>query len=268
MDSKPTPVLMLSAHTKVGAELTIKSLQLGAVDFFTKPSGPISIDLLNYRDELIRKLKIVGSANLRAVVKEKIHPESSLPGDLYMGIGSSTGGVRALNYLVPSLPVRSGLHILIVQHMPPYFTASLSAHLNEQSSLVVKEAQDADLVMKNEVLIAPGGHHIKVNGSGKKVILSDEPPRHGVRPSIDVLFETMSKVYTKKAIGIILTGMGHDGSQGIRSIKERGGITIAQSPQEAVISRMPQSAIDTGSVDYILPLCKIPDKINDIIKNG
>jgi len=265
MDSHPTPVLMLSAHTKAGAELTIRALQLGAVDFFTKPSGPISIDLYNLKDELIAKLKVVAEANLACPPKIKTGYEFKGGRDLYIGIGSSTGGVQALNYLVPLLPAKCGLRVLIVQHMPRYFTASLSQHLNEHSGLVVKEAQDSDLILKNEVLIAPGGYHIKILKSGKRVMLSTEPPKHEVRPSVDVLFESMSEVYKTRAMGIILTGMGHDGAQGIRLIKEQGGITIAQDPKEALISRMPQSAIDTGAVDFVLSLDKIPKKISEIM---
>jgi len=265
MNSRPVPVLMVSAHTKDGAELTIRALEMGAVDFFTKPSGQISIDLYDYRDVLINKLRIASLARLPRIIQQKRHRKLAQLGDLYVGIAASTGGVRALNYVIPSLPAKCGLRILVVQHMPCYFTASLALHLNERSSMVVKEAKNNDLILDGEVLIAPGGNHTKVDRTGKKVILDDSPARHGVKPSADVLFESMAETYKDRTIGIVLTGMGHDAALGLKKIKQYNGTTIAQDPKDAVIGGMPQSAINTGMVDYILPLNLIPDKILDII---
>lgn len=264
MASNPTPVLMLSAHTKSGAELTIRSLAMGAVDFFTKPSGPISIDIYEFKDDLIDKLKMVARAKLPRIKRGEVRESATKLGEYYLGVAASTGGVQALNYLIPSLPKESGLRAIIVQHMPKYFTASLASHLNERSSFVVKEARNGDLILPGEVLIAPGGLHIKIDHSGKKILLSDEPPRHGVRPAADILFESMAEVLRDKAIGIVLTGMGHDGTAGIKKIKECGGLAIAQDPREATIGSMPQSAIDTGLVDYVLSLKSIPDKLGEV----
>jgi len=185
--------------------------------------------------------------------------------DLYIGIAASTGGVRALNYIIPSLPAKCGLRIIVVQHMPKYFTASLALHLNERSSMVVKEARDGDLILNGEVLIAPGGYHTTVDGEGKRVVLNNDPPRHGVKPSADVLFDSMASAFKNKAIGLVLTGMGHDGAEGVIRIKKQNGIVIAQDPDDAVIGGMPQSAINTNMVDYVLPLKLIPDKIFEFI---
>ncbi|MEO0143216.1 MAG: chemotaxis-specific protein-glutamate methyltransferase CheB [candidate division WOR-3 bacterium] len=267
MEHKPTPVLMISAHTKEGAELTIKSLKMGAVDFFTKPSGPISLDLYQYKEELLKKLISVAQANVYFREESPLIKVRQRRLDYYIGIASSTGGVRTLNRLIPQFPNESGLRIMVVQHMPRFFTTSLAHHLNEQSTLVVKEAQDNDEILPDEVLIAPGGLHMKVNDTGERVILSDEPPRHGVKPSADILFESMAQVYQKKMIGIILSGMGHDGTMGLRKVKERGGIVIAQDPKEATIAGMPQSAIESGIVDYILPVANIPAKIMEIAED-
>lgn len=266
MNSKPIPVLMLSAHTKEGAELTIRSLDMGAIDFFTKPSGPISIDLYSYKDELITKLLAVSKAQLikpKEVTQED--RDVSVLKTIYVCIAASTGGVRALNYLIPLLPAKCGLRILVVQHMPKFFTASLAQHLNERASMVVKEAKDGDLIVNGEVLIAPGGLHITVDESGKHVILTDDPPRHGVKPSADVLFESMARVFKEKVLALVLTGMGHDGAAGICAVKNEGGMVIAQDPNDAVIAGMPQSAINTKSVDYVLPLHLMPDKIFDLM---
>jgi two-component system chemotaxis response regulator CheB len=131
--------------------------------------------------------------------------------------------------------------------------------------VVVKEAQDGDPISPGEVLIAPGGQHTKVDPTGQIVVLSDEPPRHGVKPSADILFESMAEAYHKKTIGIILTGMGHDGAAGLKRIKECGGLVIVQDPNEATIASMPQTAIDMGLADFVLPLNLLLQKIWELI---
>lgn len=261
MAENPVPVLMLSAHTKVGAELTMHALEMGAVDFFTKPSGPISIDLYNYKDELLQKLRITASAQIPEKARKKTRKRPRVATDLYVGIAASTGGVRALHYLIPSFPVDCGLRIVVVQHMPKYFTSSLADHLNERSGMVVKEARDGDPVLAGEVLIAPGGCHTRVDDHGQMICLTDEPPRHGVRPSADILFESMARAYAGRMLGVILTGMGKDGAEGVRYIKRYNGCTIVQDPLDAVIGGMPQAALNTGGVDFTLPLDKIPAQI-------
>ncbi len=264
MSIRPTPVLMLSAHTHKGAEITINSLNLGAVDFFPKPSGPISIDLYDFKEELIAKLRSVAQANLRPLLSvPQVVPSIKKVGFI-VGIASSTGGVKALNFLFSSLRNNSGLRIIVVQHMPKFFTASLAMHLDEKSSLNIKEAAHNDSILPDTVLIAPGGSHIKIHPSGRAVILSDEAPRYGLKPCADYLFESMADVYKDKAVGIVLTGMGHDGTKGLLKIKQLGGITIAQEPTEAIIASMPQSAIDAGAVDYILPLHLIVKKLAEM----
>jgi len=264
MSIRPTPVLMLSAHTHKGAEVTINSLNLGAVDFFPKPSGPISIDLYDFKEELIAKLRYVAQANLRPFVSIPQVTPGFKKVDFIIGIASSTGGVKALNFLLSSLRKDLGYKIIVVQHMPKFFTASLAMHLNEKSILNIKEAVQNDQILPDTVLIAPGGSHIKIHSSGKSVILTDEPPRYGLKPCADFLFESMAEVFKDKAMGIVLTGMGHDGTKGLLKIKQFGGITIAQEPSEATIASMPQSAIDVGAVDYVLPLHLIVQKLTEM----
>ncbi len=266
MEFKPARVLMISAHTKAGADLTVKSLQMGAIDFFTKPSGPISLDVYQYKDELLNKLRAVAEANIPLVQKITRQKDICVGLEAYIGIASSTGGVKALNSLIPSLPRRTNMRIIVVQHMPRFFTASLAYHLNEHSVLVVKEAVDGEPIVPAQVLIAPGGLHIKVDRYGERVVLSDEPPKHGVKPSADILFDSMADAYRNKAIGIVLSGMGHDGTEGLKKIKEKGGIVIAQDPKEATIPGMPQSAIDAGIVDFVLPVSAIPEKLMELNK--
>ncbi|MEO0106089.1 MAG: chemotaxis response regulator protein-glutamate methylesterase [candidate division WOR-3 bacterium] len=265
MAINPTPVLMLSAHTWEGAEITIKSLSMGAVDFFPKPSGPISIDLYDYKEELISKLKYVARANLKPVIIKPQERASIKKIDFVIGIAASTGGVKALGFLLSTLSKEFGFKIIIVQHMPKFFTATLAIHLNEKSSLDVKEAEDGDFILPGQVLVAPGGSHIKIHSSGKIVTLSNEPPRYGLKPCADYLFESMAQVFQDKALGIVLTGMGHDGTLGLSKIKQMGGITIAQEPTEATIASMPQSAIDAGVVDFVLPLHLIVKKLTELV---
>lgn len=259
MKARPVPVVMVSAHTKEGAALTMRSLEMGAVDFFTKPKGPISLDIVYYRDELLEKLRIAAQAKLPQERERKSIRAPALYRDVYVGIAASTGGVKALNYLVPSLPAQCGLRILVVQHMPPYFTASLAQHLNERSSMVVKEAQDHDTVFDGEVLIAPGGFQTRIDETGSRVLVSDEPPVHGVKPSADVLFGSMASAYRRKAVAVVLTGMGRDASVGITKIKEGKGMVVVQDPTDALIAGMPQAAINTGVADHVVPLVEIPD---------
>ncbi|MGQ9464610.1 MAG: chemotaxis-specific protein-glutamate methyltransferase CheB [bacterium] len=263
MTTNPTPVLMLSAHTQQGADITIKSLQLGAVDFFPKPSGPISLDLYDFKEELILKLKGITQANLKPILPASQTKPVAKRIDYVIGIAASTGGVKALNFLLSSLSRNAGYRIIVVQHMPKFFTASLALHLDEKTSLSVKEAIHGDPLLDDTVLIAPGGNHIKIHPSGQMVILADEPPRHGLKPCADLLFESMAEVYKNRALGIVLSGMGHDGTAGLKKIKAMGGVTIVQHPSEATIASMPQSAIDAGVVDYILPLHLIVNKLTE-----
>lgn len=265
MEERPIPVLMLSAHTKADAELTMRALEMGAVDFFTKPSGPISIDLYNYKDELLQKLEVTASAKLPKKIVKKVRKHPRITTELYVGVAASTGGVRALHYLIPSLPVECGLRMVVVQHMPKFFTTSLAEHLNERSSMVVKEARDGDKVLAGEVLIAPGGCHCRVDEEGRKICLTDEPPRHGVRPSADILFESMGRAYRERMLGIILTGMGKDGAEGAARIKNLNGRVIVQDPLDAVIGGMPQAALNTGRVDFTLALKEIPEQVINLL---
>ncbi|MGB9720023.1 MAG: chemotaxis-specific protein-glutamate methyltransferase CheB [bacterium] len=264
MGISPTPVLMLSAHTRQGADITIKSLQMGAIDFFPKPSGPISIDLYDFKEELLSKLKGVANANLRPIVSVTNIKPVTKKSEYVIGIASSTGGVKALNFLISSLNNEPGYRIIVVQHMPKFFTTSLAMHLNEKTSLSVKEATNGEPIVSGTVFIAPGGNHIKVHPSGKMLVLTDDPPKYGLKPCADLLFESMAETFKNKSLGIVLSGMGRDGTAGLRRIRAYGGITIAQEPSEATIASMPQSAIDAGVIDYVLPLRLILNKLAEI----
>ncbi|RKX71251.1 chemotaxis response regulator protein-glutamate methylesterase [candidate division WOR-3 bacterium] len=254
------PVVMVSAHTREGAEVTLRCLELGAVDFITKPSGTISLDLN----------RGLFAEKLNQAIQAKFKPAKVTPpilaktGRFYcVGIGSSTGGVRALMATIPYLPDDFPGAVMIVQHMPKEFTASFAERLNRSSKLKVSEARGGEEIREGQIFIAPGGFHMIVKN--RRIQLTHDPPIWGVRPAIDCLLPGIADNFTHSAIGVILTGMGRDGSEGIKRIKEKGGRTIAEDPRTAFIGSMPQNAIKTGCIDYILPLGSVVKKIVELV---
>lgn len=180
-------------------------------------------------------------------------------------IGASTGGPKAIEKLIRQFPENIGVPVLIVQHMPKGFTKSFAERLNKCCGIEVLEATQGMRVEKNKVYIAPGGYHMEII-KGKKINLDDGPSIWGVKPAVDKLFLSVSKVCKGEVISVVLTGMGKDGAEGIRVIKENGGVTIAQDEETSVIYGMPKAAYETGAVDYVLPLEKIAFKIKSLLK--
>jgi len=259
MKRKPKPVIMLSALTKEGAIYTLKALEYGAVDYISKPSGNISLDLHTIKDEIISKIKMAASANLSKLKIKSINIEPCELADNVVAMGASTGGPQALTYILASLP-QSIPPILIVQHMPEGFTRLFAERLDRLCKFRVKEAEEGDYISKELALIAPGGFHMTVSKTGR-IILDRTPPIHGVRPAVDPTMTSVARSYRSRAIGVLLTGMGRDGAYGMRKIKEHGGVTIAQDEKTSVVFGMPKAAIDEGCVDVVLPLHKIPIEI-------
>ncbi|MFT5875471.1 MAG: two-component system chemotaxis response regulator CheB [Clostridium sp.] len=268
------PVIMLSSVSKTGTELTMECLELGAFDFISKPSGAISLDINKVKDELIEKIRLaymqstensnkittrigdeVSIINNRAVVNRNIEA---------VVIGASTGGPKALYKVITALPDNIGVPILVVQHMPVGFTKAFANRLNLNSKLKVVEARDSDLIEKNVVYIAPGGYHMEI-GSDKRIHLNTEPTIWGVRPAVDKLFISATKVYGARILSVILTGMGHDGANGTIAIKDNGGITIAEHESTCTIYGMPKAAFETGKVDAVVPLPNIAGEINKVV---
>jgi len=259
MKRKPKPVIMLSALTREGAIYTLKALDYGAVDYITKPSGNISLDLHTIKDEIISKIKMAASASLPKLKIKPISIESRELGDNVVAIGASTGGPQALTYVLTSLPQNTP-PILIVQHMPEGFTKSFAERLDKLCKFKVKEAEEGDYISKDLALIAPGGFHMTVSKTGR-IRLDRTPPIHGVRPAVDPMMTSVARFYKSRAVGVILTGMGRDGAYGMKKIKEYGGVTIAQDEETSVVFGMPKAAIEEGCVDVVLPLHKIPIEI-------
>lgn len=273
MEQKPTPVIMFSAYTKTGADITLKALQEGAVDFMEKPSGTLSMDLGDVRDRLVKKIRVAVRVTPKrraaaAGISKKYLPKLKLsnPEGSVLAIGSSTGGVQALHSVIPKLPATLPMPVLIVQHMPSMFTKSLADGLNAESRLTVKEASEGDVLKKGMVYIAPGGLHMTVRKSlDKKVIHLDKNPEGELlRPSVDVMFRSVANVYNKNVLAVILTGMGNDGTAGLRVLRAGGALGLSQDEATCVVYGMPKFAAESGCIDQVLPLNNIASAITAI----
>jgi two-component system, chemotaxis family, protein-glutamate methylesterase/glutaminase len=278
MSETPRPVVMLSgAAAESGADLTIRALELGAVDFVKKPGGPISLDLDRVRDRLLDALRASREVNLRGV--PMLARRSTGPAIAHtlrgggswatraVAIAASTGGPRALADLIPALSADLDAAVLIVQHMPAGFTKSLAERLDLHSRLAVAEARDGERVVHNRVYLAPGGQHmrVRVQGGVPVISLDTSPPVWGVRPSADPLFRSVADIFGAAAIGVVLTGMGRDGAEGMRAIHEAGGAGVAQDRATSIIYGMPHAALLAGGVDQVLPLQAIAGAVTDLL---
>jgi len=280
MREMPRPVVMLSAAgSERGNEMTLRALERGAVEFVRKPSGPISIDLLTVRQELVAALNAARAVNMAGVRTptqggvrvggETVPKKISGAASRVVVIAASTGGPRALGEIVPHLPDTLGAAVLIVQHMPAEFTRSLSHRLDLMSPLPVAEAADGEAVLENHVYLAPGGFHMTVTGvAGEATICLDTSPTiWGVRPAADPLFVSASDVFGANAIGVVLTGMGRDGAEGLRRIRGAGGKAVIQDRDSSIIYGMPQAAMEAAGADRVAPARDIARAINDLCRS-
>lgn len=267
----PTAVLLLSSLTSDGGEVTLRGLELGAMDFVDKSTVQGQMNLLELADELLAKVRALASVpRARLVPAREPGPEvaraAARPAAQRAEVvvmGTSTGGPPALQAIIPRLPPQLGAPLLIVQHMPAGFTRSLAERLDQRSRLRVREAEEGDVLAPGVVLIAPAGRHMKVRRRGAETrVWLDEEPRSALhRPAIDVLMSSVAKLYGRHALGILLTGMGSDGVEGLRAIRAAGGRTLAESEETAVIYGMPKAAVEAGVVDQTVPLSRIADEI-------
>jgi two-component system chemotaxis response regulator CheB len=273
MKENPTPVVMVSSLTKAHAEATIKALNLGAVDFIAKEGGSIST-INNIQNDIIAKCRMAAKVSLKFLKQASLpstKPVASFTGSTgnkkIVAIGTSTGGPRALQEVITRLPKNFPCGIVIVQHMPPGFTKSLAERLDSISELSVKEAEDNAPILPGSVLIAPGSYHMVVENPLNPVVkLNTDPVVNGHRPSADPLLESVAKVFGAKAVGVILTGMGRDGANGIEAIKKQKGYTIAESQETSVVFGMPKAAIDLGVVDIVAPITQVASEIMRAVK--
>lgn len=289
MKTKPTKVIMLSSLTVEGARETIKSLELGAFDFLSKPDGKsISLNIGKVEEELLELVRTAANVNaslLTKKIKFELKPKitagpsfsEQMSKKLFAGspekiiaIGISTGGPKALQTIIPKIPKDINAGILIVQHMPPKFTKSLAERLDELSELTVKEAEEGEQIEKGKVYIAPGNFHmeVKTNGNGKKYIsLNQKEPSQGHRPSADIMFDSVKVNYkASEIISVIMTGMGKDGARAIKDIRDFGGKTIGESEKTCVVYGMPRVAAELGGLDFVVDLEEIPNQIIKLLK--
>jgi two-component system, chemotaxis family, protein-glutamate methylesterase/glutaminase len=262
MRKHPVPVIVVSSHSTEGAMITMKALGLGAFDFVAKPKD-VSTRMPEIAAELIAKIK---AASQSKTVSVKPLPGGQPSGKAplataqapsrVVAIGVSTGGPNALQYVFSQLPADFPGTILVVQHMPENFTEMFARRLDESCALRVKEAQSGDLLLPGRVLICPGSRHLKVKRLplGNVALLSDEPRIRGHRPSADVLFRSAAEEFGPQTLGVIMTGMGDDGAEGLGAVRAAGGMTIAQSEESCVVFGMPKAAIDRGYAVRVVDL--------------
>lgn len=271
MRARPTPVLMVSSLTERNCETTLKALELGAVDFVTKPKLDVHDGTFDLADEIRAKVKACSQARFqqrRERSSVPIHRPAS-PGsgalikstDQVLCIGASTGGTEALLEVLTALPADSP-GTLIVQHMPPGFTRAFAKRLDNACQISVKEAENGDRVLPGHALLAPGGLHMAVYRSGAHyaVRVGHGEPVNRHRPSVDVLFRSAAKHLGRNAIGVILTGMGNDGAAGMLQMHQAGARTIAQDESTCVVFGMPREAIAAGGVDEVVPLDRVAER--------
>ncbi|CAH2214002.1 protein-glutamate methylesterase/protein-glutamine glutaminase [Tepidibacter aestuarii] len=282
MVKKPTSVLMLSSLTKNGADLTIKALELGAVDFITKPSNIFKINNDDMKKLVIDKVKIASrvkqyNKNYNYKIKTIDNVKNDFNKDFnrkenidnIIAIATSTGGPRALQGVISTLSSEINSPVVIVQHMPAGFTKSLANRLNNMSSLYVKEAEDGELLRNNIVYIAPGNRHMKFKEERNniRVILDDGEKISGHKPSADAMFYSLCEINIKKLITVVMTGMGSDGSKGLKKLKEskKNIISIAEDESTCVVFGMPKSIINLGLADKVIPINYIGKEINKLM---
>jgi two-component system chemotaxis response regulator CheB len=274
MSRQPTPVVVISSYSR--KQNVFKALELGALDFIAKPTRYLSPELHKICDELVEKVVMVRhlrASNLQVrVVERQAAPQEAdeevgevaeIPGMVLVAVGASTGGPPALQTFLQTLPRHLPVAYLVAQHMPENFTRAFSDRLNRYTGLEVSEARGGEIVEPGRVFVAPGGKNLLVVRKGQmlKTEVEDVEPGAKYVPSIDAMFRSAAETMGSKAMGILLTGMGSDGREGIRAIKQCGGKTVAESEETAVIFGMPKEAIDSGGVDAVLRLDEIAGEV-------
>ena len=277
MSDKPKPIVILSAMGDKVANMAVKALDAGAVDFISKTSGSLSMDIRKKSDEILDKLVHAAESTPKSPEKEgkKKEKQKSRTGSKFkpkkqnyvVTIASSTGGTRALDELLSVIPPNFPAPIVVVQHMPPKFTSHLARTLNSKYSLSVKEAEKHEILNENNMYIISWGYHgvIKRWEGEAFISLNKKPKLHGVRPAADYLFQSASDIFGDKVIGIVLTGMGKDGAEGARIIKNNNGYVAVQDEDSCVVFGMPKTAIEFTDVDFVGPPKKIGNKLNSLM---
>jgi two-component system, chemotaxis family, protein-glutamate methylesterase/glutaminase len=273
MRSHQVPVVVVSAHTHEGAATTFKALHMGAFDFVAKPENVLAEGMQEIAAELIEKIKAAVASPFRrralpavgiaAQVKSQRGAPVLGPASKVIAIGISTGGPQSLEYMLCQLPADFPAAILVVQHMPAGFTNTFARRLNDTCNLEVKEAQSGDLIAAGRVLICPGDRHMKIRRMplGDVIVLSDDAKVNGHRPSVDVLFRSAAQEFGADAMGLLMTGMGEDGAEGLGVMKAAGALTIAQDEASSIVFGMPRAAIERGYANRVVGLEALPNTL-------
>lgn len=267
MRTAPLPVVMVSSLTEKGAETTLRALELGAVDFVTKPTVDVSAGTEALADEIAKKVRMAAKTQVRrrvgpppaqAAPASKMDPKVIRTTDRVICIGASTGGTEALKEVLCALPADAP-GVVIVQHMPEQFTKQFAERLDQLTALHAAEAVHGERVMAGHIYLAPGNRHLRIGRSGATytLALSDEAPVGHHRPSVDVLFHSAAQALGRNAVAAILTGMGADGAQGMKAMRDAGARTVAQDEATSVVYGMPKEAVALGGVEQVLPLKNI-----------
>lgn len=268
MRLRPMPVLMVSSLTDQGSHVTLKALELGAVDYIAKPKVDIAAGLKRYSDLIADKIRVCAHARVRSRVMTDHNPSRKLLSKGYAStekvifVGASTGGTEAIRRFLEPMPADMPA-IMITQHMPENFTRTFAERLDKLCTLNVQEAQHNTRVLPGHVYIAPGNAHLEIvrSGANYMTLLHQGDPVNRHRPSVDVLFLSAAKVAAGNAMGVILTGMGKDGALGMKAMKEAGAITFAQDEESCIVFGMPKEAIALGVIDEVLPLDDLPGRV-------
>ncbi|BDH45410.1 chemotaxis response regulator protein-glutamate methylesterase [Salmonella enterica subsp. enterica serovar Choleraesuis] len=265
MRLRPMPVVMISSLTQRGSEVTLRALELGAVDFIPKPQLGIRDGMLAYSELIAEKVRTAWRSRpvaRSAAPVTRLACGPLLSSEKLIAIGASTGGTEAIRQVLEPLPVTCPA-LLITQHMPPGFTRSFADRLNRLCQISVKEASHGERVLPGHAYIAPGDHHMSLarSGSNYQIALNDSPPVNRHRPAVDVLFHSVAEIAGRNALGVLLTGMGQDGAAGLLALRNAGAWTIAQDEQSCVVFGMPREAIHIGAACEVTPLEQISQQM-------
>ena len=276
MRLRPMPVVMVSTLTEQGADITLRALEMGAVDYVAKPRIGVSNGLHELAGDIVDKIRVASSAQVRRLAAAPAVVPAGTPApsqpvraplprlstEKIICIGSSTGGTEAIREVLMPMPADAPA-IVITQHMPPGFTTSFAARLNTLCRIRVSEAQQGQRILPGHAYIAPGGHHLRIDRSGSNyvAVIEDTEPVNRHRPSVEVLFKSAAHVLGPNAIGIMLTGMGGDGAQAMREMKDAGSYNYVQDEASCVVFGMPRMAIQAGAAHEILPLSQIANAV-------
>jgi len=287
MRLRPMPVVMVSSLTDRGAEITLKALELGAVDFVSKPKVDVAGTLKDFSEEILAKIRVAARARVRArqsatpplAVPPKHSADAILPAgargrmlrttERVIAVGSSTGGTEAIREVLMGMPADSPA-VLVAQHIPAAFSAQFARRMDSVCPLSVCEPTDGQVIMAGHVYIAPGGRHLLVerDGARYRCRINDGPPVNRHCPSVDVLFRSVAQQVGPSAVGVILTGMGDDGARGLREMRDAGALTIAQDETTSVVWGMPGAAVRMNAVDEIVPLSQVAETILRLVEKA